>query len=90
MPVTCWCRKPESLVSLGFTVSELLPFDFSRVLALTRGSMCPLCSGEVESLSAGEHEVVFTTGFVPGGSDKEERMQSSIGNNRGSTEGKDG
>lgn len=37
---------------------------------------------------AGEKEVVFMTGLVPGGRDREERMQSSIGNNRGSTDEK--
>lgn len=45
----------------------------------------PLCSGEAGSLRAGEQEVVFMTALVPGGSDRDERMQSSIGNNLGST-----
>lgn len=52
---------------------------------LMRALRCPLGSGEAESLRAGEQEVVLMTGLVPGGSDREERMQSSIGNNLGST-----
>ena len=45
----------------------------------------PLCSGGFESVRAGEPEEVFVTALVPGGRDREERMQSSIGNNLGST-----
>lgn len=44
----------------------------------------PLCSGELESWRVGEQVVVFISGLVPGGRDREERMQSSIGKNLGS------
>lgn len=86
-PLICCCQMPESLVSLSLCliVSELLLLGLSRVLVLMTASRRPLCSGEAESLRAGEQEAVLMTGLVPGGSDKEERMQSSIGNNLGST-----
>jgi len=44
-----------------------------------------VCSGGVVSLRAGEQEAVSMTDLVPGGNEREERMQSSIGNNLGST-----
>lgn len=66
------------------TVSELLLFGLSRADMLVSASRHPLCSGE--SLRAGEQEAVLMTALVPAGSDKEERMQSSIGNNLGSRE----
>lgn len=52
---------------------------------LKSASRRPLCSGGFESVRAGEPAEVFVTGLVPGGRDREERMQSSIGNNLGST-----
>ena len=81
-PLTCSCQLPESLVCLGLclTVSELLLLAPSRLLALTEASRDPLCSGEFDSLRTVEQDA----GLVPGGSDRDERMQSSIGNNLGS------
>lgn len=71
--LSCSCQ--ESLASFGLclAVSELI------LLVLKETS---------RRSPAGEQEVVFMTGLVPGGRDREERMQSSIGNNRGSTDEK--
>lgn len=84
-PLTCSCQLPESPVSLSLCVivSELCLIALSRLLVLLGALGRPLRSGGVESLRAGEQEVV--TGLVTGGRDREERMQSSIGNNLGST-----
>lgn len=48
-------------------------------------SACPLSSEELESVRRGE-EAELRTGLAPGGRDSEDRMQSSIGNNLGSTD----
>lgn len=93
LPLTCSCQLSESpdSLSLCLIVSELLLDGLSRLLVLLGALRRPLCSGEAGSLRAGEQEVVFMTALVPGGSDRDERMQSSIGNNLGSTvESKDG
>lgn len=86
-PLTRSCQLPESLVSFGLclAVSELLLLAFSGLLVLKGALRLSLCSGGFESLRAGGQAVVFMTDLVPGGKDREERMQSSIGNNLGST-----
>lgn len=77
----------EALAPLlcGLSLAEIklrVSIDLSGSL-VPRGALLarPLCSGGLESLEAGEQDTVSGADLDPGGSEREERMQLSIGNN---------
>lgn len=78
-PLTCGDQLSESLASLGLCLTGL-----SSLLVWTGGLRSSLCSGGGDSLTVGEHEAVSTSGLVPRGREREDKMQSSMGNNLGS------
>lgn len=79
-------RACEALAALlcDLSLAEFalrVTIDLSGSPVLRGAAAGPLCSGGSESLEAGEQDTVSGAGLDPGGSEREDRMQLSIGNN---------
>lgn len=83
----CSCVTPVSFLPLRpcLIASMLLLNECSRLLRLKGLLKVAACSGEVEPLTGEEQEEVLVMALVPGGRDREERIQLSMGSNWGST-----